>query len=345
MSKIDLYEQADMNSTDETIDEQNEREAAEIEFEKQADGKSETLSHDTWKRIVRDYNSDNSYLHDRAGEDAFVAMKPFIIFLAKKFYGSYYPKYKDDLISEGSLGLIENLRSYNPDKAKPTTWFSRQILHHMRDFIDREVHHTTTHYQDSMRKIREFINEMESRGKSWTYDDIRVNTGVSLTTIINCLTIEKRNKDSVSMDQETNDGTTVLREVLYSATPNPEDQMIRKETMEELCRDMMACLNQDELDVIALRFGLYDDVQKSAPEIAAITGIPKQDIRPIQNAAEYKLRCYTNKKPHYANEKRARSIYGKTHPVELFRSEESLGHELDTLMFEEDDELIAFINS
>ena len=70
-----------------------------------------------------------------------------------------------------------------------------------------------------------------------------------------------------------------------------------------------------------------------------------QDIRPIQNAAEYKLRCYTNKKPHYANEKRARSIYGKTHPVELFRSEESLGHELDTLMFEEDDELIAFINS
>lgn len=345
MTKTDLYEQADIDNTDETIDEQNERKAAEIEFEKQADSKSSALSYDKWEKLVNNYNSNNSYLHDQAGEQAFIAMKPFIIFLAKKFYGSYYPKYKDDLVSEGSLGLIENLRSYNPAKAKPTTWFSRQILHHMRDFIDREVHHTTTHYQDSMRKIREFINEMESRGKAWTYDDIRVNTGVSLTTIINCLTIEKRNKDSVSMDQETNDGTTVLREVLYSSTPNPEDQMIRKEAMEELCRDMQACLNEDEQKVIALRFGLYDDDQKSAPEIAALTGIPKQDIRLIQNQAEHKLRCYTNKNPYYASEKRARSIYGKSKPVELFRTEESLGHELDTLLFEEDEELIAFMNS
>ncbi|MCD8084376.1 MAG: sigma-70 family RNA polymerase sigma factor [Clostridiales bacterium] len=300
----------------------------------------QTYTPEEWIQIVTLYNGDDALARNEAGEKAYYALKPFIISIAKKLYGSYMSKYSEDLLSEGALGLCESLKTYDPSRAKPTTWCYRSIVHYMREFIDREVHHTTPHYQGNIKKIRDFITEREAMGESWTFDDLVVHTGISLTTILNCITIDKRNQNTVSIEQEVGDGSATILDFMPSNMPTPEEFVIKKEGTKQLCEDMRACLNERERTVLMMHYGFDDDIQKSAAEISRLTGIRKQDIRPILNLAEYKLRKYTNYKERYATEKRERSAVGREATLSMMKSKNMLVEELDSLIFEDDPDFI-----
>lgn len=313
-----------------------EEDAAEEFEQEEKKRKGIQLSVEEWEQIVKDYNGTDPRLKDIAGEKAYNAMAPFVTFLGKKFYCSYFQKYHDDLISEGCLGLVEGLKTYNPRKTKPTTWFSRSIIHYMREFIDREIHHTTTHYQGNTKKIRAYINEKEARGENWDYDDIVVHTGISLTTVINCLMIEKRNKDTVSIDQTIGDNNGALGDMLYSNIPDPEDELIKTQTKEQIYKDMQQCLTEDEMKVLILRYGFYDGIPKSAVQIEKIIGISKQDVRQTINRAEYKMRRFANLSQNYELERKSRSIYGQVKGMETFKQSGVLSAEIDSYEFDSD---------
>lgn len=310
----------------------------EQDLEQEFDQKyGQVYSQEEWTKIVEMYNGDDPVARDAAGTKAYYAMTPFIASIARRMYSSYFPRYGEDLMSEGAVGLCESLKIYDPKKGKLTTWCYRSVLHHMRAFIDREVHHTTPHYQDHIRKIRDYITKRELMGEKWTFDDIVINTGISLTTVLNCMTIEERNSHSVSLDEdyESSDShSSSLKECIPSNSVSPEDYVVKRESLEQLYTDMKNCLTEVERMLIILNFGFFGEDPKSSKEIETITGIRKQEIRPMLNMAEYKLRKYINYKENYADEKKGHFLYGRGAVISLLKSKETLAEELDTFVFD-----------
>lgn len=243
-----------------------------------------------WVELVEKYNHGTPDEKNEACELIYCAMIPFIKYLAKTLYSSYMPRYTEDLESAGKIGLFNILADYDPTKAKPTTWFSRSIIHEMRDFIDQEVHHTTPHYQNHLREIKKYINECKTKGVSYTIDDIMIATGYPKQTIINCTLLYERNQNQVSMEQFVGESKLAIMDTLVSPSPNPEDVVLENEQKEMIQRIMNTYLTETERNVTKRRHGFDDNLTMSSSDIAEELGLKKQDVRPIINMAERKLR-------------------------------------------------------
>lgn len=302
-SQADDYDDEDETFLDETANDEeilddflNEYEGSENEEEKneyaafQSELIGKTYSEEKLVALMEQYNNGTEEEKEEAATVIYCAMIPFIKYLAKKFYSSYMPRYTEDLVSAGKVGLFNNLKDYNPRKAKPTTWFSRAILHEMRDFVDAEVHHTTPHFQNHLRVIRQYINECQTKGISYTIDDIMIATGFPKQTIINCTLLYERNQNQVSMEQYLGENKMSIIDTLASESPDPEHVAIDNEAKEYIRRIMRTCLTENELMVTQLRHGFLEDQTFSSSDIALKLGLRKQDIRPIMNMAERKLR-------------------------------------------------------
>ena len=284
-----------------------------------------------WKQILDNYESEDMQLHEQAGEIIYKAMFPFLKRLATKCYSTYFPKYGEDLMEAAFLGLFGAISSYDPNKGKPTTWFSRTALHEMRDFIDREVHHTTPHYQIHLQEIKKYINEYNARGIQYTVDDIAIATGFPKPTIANCIALYQRNQNSVSLEQPAGDNNISIGDTLTTSVQGPEDYVLERERNEHLYTLMRNRLTPQELSVLKLAHGFVDDDPKSMTDIANILNMKKQDVRPVSNMAEQKLRSamkYNDIFNENANGKKPWQT------VQFIKSNEELLREIDSIDFD-----------
>ena len=258
------------------------------EFENSDIGK--LYSPEEWEQLINCYKNGTPEEKEESGTKVYCAMMPFIKFLAKKFYSSYMPRYTEDLESAGKIGLFSMLADYDPKRSKPTTWFYRSIVHEMRDFIAQEVHGTTPHYQKHLREINKFINDCKTKGISYTIDDIMIATDYPKQTIVNCMMLYERNQNSISADQTIGDSNLTVAETIASENLGPEDIFLQKSEKEHLLNLMNECLSETEKKVALLHYGFFDDIEMSSSDIAKNLSLKKQDIRPIINMAERKLR-------------------------------------------------------
>lgn len=252
-----------------------------------------------WQEMIQDYKSENLMKKDKAMTKIYCSLYPFIKYLATRYYKDYMPKHTEDLESAGKIGLFSILNDYDPTKAKPTTWFSRAIIHEMRDYVDREIHHTTPHYQNHLREIRRYINDRQTKGVPYTIDDIMIATGYPKQTIINCTLLYERNQNQISMNQcmESRGGMSIM-ESISAVSPDPEDVVIENERNANLKAIMEQVLSKDELNAIRLKHGFVNNTPRSAADIAAELGLKKQDIRPMISSAERKIRGALRKADH-----------------------------------------------
>lgn len=311
-----------------------------IDFEAEADGENnygKIYSQDAWKDLIANFKSSDPLIHDQAGELIYKALLPFIKHVASKYYGTYFIKYGEDLIAAGQVGLIESLGTYNPERGKPTTWCFRQIIHQMRDFVDREVHHTTPHYQSHLREILKYVNDCKMKGLPCTIEDINIATGFPKPTIQNCMTLYERNQNQVSMEQYIGDNKATVADMMTSYDPSPEDTIINKESTEALFQIMKEELLPIELEVLGYHHGVFGDDPKSAAEISEILGLKKQDIRPMINMAEQKLRRAMTYDPRFNEERRERTARQVT--SNFFKQQENLLRELDSFEFDDETDL------
>lgn len=277
-----------------------------------------------WKKIIHDFNL-NGYEHEEAGNKIAGALYPFIIFLARRFYGTYFVKYGPDMIQEGYLGVMESIRTYDPDRGKPTTWCSRSIIHNMREFVSHTVHNTTPHYRSNIREIRHIIDSRQNTNESVTKADIQIEQNLSPTTIEACLIVDKRNASRMSIDQTIEDSKVRVADLIPSSIPDPESICMKRSEAETICNAMNICLTAEEFKVITLHYGLNDNKTRSLEEISKITGIPKQYLRSIVNGALTKLEACLSAKGMYHD---AKKEHAKMHD----EIDESFSHQLEAAL-------------
>jgi RNA polymerase primary sigma factor len=97
------------------------------------------------------------------------------------------------------------------------------------------------------------------------------------------------------LNNESGDSDKVS-EVVADPNAAAPFERLSKETDAELVREMFAALTDREKAILAMRFGLNDDTQKTLEEIGKHFGVTRERIRQIEAEALLKLRVKIQKR-------------------------------------------------
>lgn len=247
--------------------------------------KTSNKSEDIRQRFVgicERYQSDDPEIKKDALNEAINELKSFVHYIIKKKY-STYGKHYEDLVQEGIIGIMKGMEKYDPAKSLPTTFFNLYIIHEMSKYIDTEVNKTTSHYSSNLTKINRVIDRLEQQGKKWTENDIAIETGLNMETVIQCLNIKEYKNE---MYYETDE---ILEANISEHSKSPETQYLENEKLAVLYKSIGTLL-PEEIQVLQYRYGLAGTETISYKEIAKEMNISIEKVRKYRHDAIRKLR-------------------------------------------------------
>jgi RNA polymerase primary sigma factor len=214
----------------------------------------------------------------------------FVVHYSKRYRGlglSYM-----DLVHEGSLGLIEAAKRFDPDRnvkfISYAVWWVRQaIFHslseHARVFrLPQKLSGQVSRLEAAREKLKSELERVP------TTEELAERTTLSKDEVEKLLLAAG---DDVSLSTAVgDDGTLELGDTLEQDTvPSAEVEMIRT-SFERRIQDMVGGLDEKEREVIRMRFGLDGDEPKTLQEIGETMGLSRERIRQIESRAKEKLR-------------------------------------------------------
>jgi RNA polymerase primary sigma factor len=248
--------------------------------------KFKPLSADEEKELGRRIRRGDQEAIDRLVE----ANLRFVVHYAKRYRGlglSYM-----DLIHEGSLGLIEAAKRFDPERnvkfISYAVWWVRQaIFHalseHSRVFrLPQKLSGQVSRLETAREKLK---SELE---RTPTTEELAARTQFTKDEVERLLLAAG---DDVSLSTAVgDDGNLELGDTLeQDSVPSAEVEMIRT-SFERRIQDMVGGLDDKEREVIRMRFGLDGDEPKTLQEIGEAMGLSRERIRQIESRAKEKLR-------------------------------------------------------
>lgn len=247
-------------------------------------------THEDLIRIMENYRNGNEDERKYAQEEMLGIMDAYLIDLVETKYSTFTNNI-EELMSHGYLGILLGMKSYDPLKGKPTTWFTRYIDHEIQAYINTQIKHTTQHYNTAARKVNACIKRKKEHGIPFTLRDIYIETGVPLRTIEKCLRINDTTSSSLNSKNQTQDIPTE-----YGDPQVYVEQRSEKESIYNLIYGKKGknksepLLSTEERACIVLRFGLDGTGIHSFAQIEHITGIPRYKVSKLQADALKKLK-------------------------------------------------------
>jgi RNA polymerase primary sigma factor len=214
----------------------------------------------------------------------------FVVHYAKRYRGlglAYM-----DLIHEGTLGLMEAAKRFDPDRnvkfISYAVWWVRQaIFHalseHARVFrLPQKLSGQVSRLETAREKLK---SELE---RAPTTEELAARTQFTKDEVERLLLAAG---DDVSLSTAVgDDGNLELGDTLeQESVPSAEVEMIRS-SFERRIQDMVGGLDEKEREVIRMRFGLDGDEPRTLQEIGETMGLSRERIRQIESRAKEKLR-------------------------------------------------------
>jgi RNA polymerase primary sigma factor len=214
----------------------------------------------------------------------------FVVHYAKRYRGlglAYM-----DLIHEGSLGLMEAAKRFDPERnvkfISYAVWWVRQaIFHalseHARVFrLPQKLSSQVSRLEAAREKLKSELERVP------TTEELAERTSLSKQEVEQLLLAAG---DDVSLSTAVGeDGNLELGDTLEQDTvPSVEVEMIRT-SFERRIQEMVGGLDEKERDVMRMRFGLDGEEPKTLQEIGETMGLSRERIRQIESRAKEKLR-------------------------------------------------------
>jgi RNA polymerase primary sigma factor len=214
----------------------------------------------------------------------------FVVHYAKRYRGlglAYM-----DLIHEGSLGLMEAAKRFDPERnvkfISYAVWWVRQaIFHalseHTRVFrLPQKLSGQVSRLTNARERLKVELERMP------TTEELAAKTDLPIAEVEQLLLAAG---DDVSLSASVGDeGTLELGDTLEQETvPSVELEMIRS-SFERRIQSMVEVLDDKEREVIRMRFGLDGEEPKTLQEIGEAMGLSRERIRQIESRAKEKLR-------------------------------------------------------
>ena len=212
-----------------------------------------------------------------------------VVSVAKRYIG----KGMDflDLISEGNIGLIKAIEKYEPNKGFAFSTYARywiiQKINRALAFQSRAIKFPVD-FVNTINKINIVRNDLTIKlNREPTIEELSLELNISKEEIEK---IEKMNYNPISLETPINDGDRFLIDTIEDSELT-EEEVMKKTLNEEIIQLLKKCnLNEKEINIIKLRFGLDDKKVMTLEEVGKIYGVGRERIRQIENKILKKIR-------------------------------------------------------
>jgi RNA polymerase primary sigma factor len=215
-----------------------------------------------------------------------------------RFVVSYSKRYRGlglaflDIIHEGTLGLIEAAKRFDPDRnvkfISYAVWWVRQSIFHALSEHTR-VFRLPQKLSGQVSKVDNMRERLKSElERDPTTEELAQRTSMTEEQVKNLLLVAGGDLSLSTAVGE--DGKLELGDVLQQENVPSIEMQLMKSSFEDRVHKLVAGLDQKEQDVIRMRFGLDDEDPKTLQEIGEILGLSRERVRQIESKAKEKLR-------------------------------------------------------
>jgi RNA polymerase primary sigma factor len=215
-----------------------------------------------------------------------------------RFVVSYAKRYRGlglsflDLINEGSLGLMEAAKRFDPERnvkfISYAVWWVRQAIFHALSEQARALR--------LPQKLSGQVSKIERSRHKLTLELERAPTTAEIAGSMDLTEKEveellKVSGEDLSLSMSVGEeGTLELGDTLEQETiPSVELELIRTSFARQI-QAMVLDLDEKERDVLRMRFGLDGEEPRTLQEIGDSLGVSRERIRQIESRAKEKLR-------------------------------------------------------